>query len=99
MEIISNNKPRFIIYGFELADKEKEQFDYLEDIDQCSFFRYKGNLYDMGEFMRIDKSTAPHPQRKGWEDWDGYSSDSYFSGILVQYASDYESVIVGRYYS
>lgn len=99
MEIITNNKPRHIIYGFELSNKEKEQFDYLDDVDQCSFFRYKGDIYDLGEFMRIDKVISPHPQRPGWEEWDGYSSDSYFSGTLVRYASDYESVIVGRYYS
>ena len=54
MEIITNNQPCFIIYGFELSDKEKEQFDYLDNIDECSFFRYKGELYDLGEFMRVD---------------------------------------------
>lgn len=99
MEIITNNKSRHIIYGFELSEKEKEQFDYLDNIDECSFFRYKEEIYDLGEFIRINKVTAPHPQRTGWENWHGYSSDSYFSGILVRYTSDYESVIVGRYYS
>ena len=99
MQIITNNKPRHIIYGFELSDKEKEQFDYLNDIDECKFFRYKGEIYDLGEFMQIDQSIAPHPQRSGWENWQGYSSDSYFSGVLVRYTSDYESIIVGRYYS
>lgn len=99
MQIITNNKPRHIIYGFELSNKEKEQFDYLDNIEECSFFRYKGEIYDLGEFMRIDKAVAPHPQRPEWEDWDGYSSDSYFSGVLVRYTSDYEAVIVGRYYS
>lgn len=99
MEIITNNKPRHIIYGFELSNKEKEQFDYLDNIDECSFFRYKGEIYDLKEFMRIDRALAPHPQQKGWESWQGYSSDSCFSGVLVRYTSDYESVIVGRYYS
>lgn len=99
MKIITNNKPRFIIYGFELSDKEKEQFDYLDNIDECSFFRYKGEIYDLGEFMRIDQSIAPHAQRPGWENWQGYSSDSFFSGVLVRYTSDHESVIVGRYFS
>ena len=99
MKIITNNKQRSIIYGFELSDKEKEQFDYLDDIDECSFFRYKGDIYDMGEFIRIDQSIVPHPQRSAWENWHGYSSDSFFSGVLVRYAGDYESVIVGRYYS
>lgn len=99
MKIITNNKPRHIIYGFELSDKEKEQFDYLDNIDECSFFRYKGEIYGLGEFMRIDKVIAPHPQRPGWENWQGYSSDSYFSGVLVRYTSDNESVIVGCYFS
>lgn len=99
MQIITNNKPRHIIYGFELSDKEKEQFDYLDNIDECSFFRYKGEIYNLGEFMRIDKVIAPHPQRPGWENWQGYSSDSYFSGVLVRYTSDNESVIVGCYFS
>lgn len=98
MKIITNNKPRHIIYGFELSNKEKEQFDYLDNIDECSFFRYKGEIYDMGEFMRIARGQAPHPLRPGWERWHGYSSDSYSSGVLVRYTSDYESVIVGRYY-
>lgn len=92
--IITNNKPRFIIYGFELTQKEKEEFDYYtnEELDDQTFFRYKGNIYCMDEFMRIENN----PSLKGW---DGYCSDSYFSGILVKIVENEETVIVGRYYS
>lgn len=102
-----NNVPRNVIYWHELSETEKKEFDYLvtENDDNAehgpmnTFFRYKGNVYDLHEFMRIDKAIAPHCQRPGWEKFDGYSSDSFFSGILVRYANDHESVIVGQYFS
>jgi hypothetical protein len=34
------------------------------------------------------------PTRQGW---DGYRSDSYFSGIVVRYVDDGERVIAGLY--
>lgn len=93
MEIRTNNRPRHIICGFELSDKEKQGFEYLAaDLDTASFFRYKGQVYDLGEFMRIGENSP-------LSGWHGYASDSYFSGIVVKYCNDYESVIVGRYFS
>ena len=91
MQIITNNIPRQLIYGYELTDKEKSNFDYLDDIDSHNFIKYKGFIYDVGEFM----STYNMDSLK---DWDGYSSDSYFSGVLIKIIdSDY--VLMARYYS
>ena len=90
MKIITNNQPRLLLYGYELTDKERQDFDYLEDIDSHSFLKYKGAIYDAGEFMIVDNDYL--------KDWDGYSSDSYFSGILIKYI-DSDHVIVARYYS
>lgn len=102
MKIVTNNQSRDILSWWELTPKEQKEFDYLDEGDG-SFFRYKGLVFDLGEFMRIDKSTAPpgrwRPLREGWEKWDGYASDSYFSGVLVRYSSDYDSVIVGSYFA
>ena len=100
MEIITNNKPRQLTYGYELSEREKVEFDYInpDDFDSHDFIRYKGNVYDPDEFMRIDKCIAPHPQREGWENWDGYMSDTFFSGILVKYVDSY-SVIMATYYA
>lgn len=91
MEIITNNKPRFLIYGFELTDKEKSEFDYLDDIETNSFFRYKKQVYNLGEFMRIENIPE-------FEKWHSYHSDSFFSGVLIKLIDD-ESILVGRYYS
>ena len=101
MTIRTNNRERPILCAYELTPAELKEFDYLPtDSDgdpEGSFFRYKGNVYDLGEFMRIERAVAPHRQREGWERFDGYATDSYFSGVLVRYSSDFEAVIVARY--
>lgn len=91
IKIMTNNKPRQLIYGYELTDKQKQDFDYIEDIDSHYFVKYKNNIYDLSEFMRVENNDS----LKGW---DGYSSDSYFSGTLVRYI-DSDTVIMGRYCS
>jgi len=95
IEIKTNWIPRHIIYGFELNKKERAEFDYYGDdeVVNQSFFRYKGQVYDIGEFMRVPP-TLPDPMQV----WDGYSSDSYFSGVVVKYDDDLESIIVGSYF-
>lgn len=103
MTIKTNNVPRDVLQWFDLtvAERDSGDFDYLDTVDaqaSAAFFRHRGNVYDLGEFSRIDQTVAPHPQRQGWEDWDGYRSDSYFSGILVKYVQDFERVIVATYY-
>ena len=90
IKIITNNKPRQLIYGYELTDKQKQDFDYITDIDSHDFVKYKNNIYDLSEFMSIESIDS----LKGWH---GYSSDSYFSGTLVKYI-DNDTVIMGWYY-
>lgn len=100
MKVTTNYHPRDILEGYELTEKEREEFDYLDwdkierGEDSASFFRYKGELYDLGEFMGVHSqlNLALFPQ-----EWDGYQSDTYFSGTLVKYCNDNESVIVGRF--
>lgn len=91
IKIMTNNKPRQLIYGYELSDKQKQDFDYIEDIDNHDFVKYKNNIYDLSEFMRVENNDS-------LKDWHGYSSDSYFSGTLVRYI-DSDTVIMGWYYS
>ena len=64
-----------------------------EAIEGC--FTYKGNVYFLSEFLRIDKN-APSWLRQ----FDGYLSDSFFSGVVVKYPADeYEDGIrVYTYY-
>lgn len=91
MKVVTNNQPRDVLYWHELSEKERADFDYLDSEDQqsqASFFRYRGEVYDLGEFM----GGAEKP-------WHGVHTDSYFSAILVRYVDDNERVIVARAYS
>jgi len=94
MEIKTNHKPRPIVYGWELTEKERAEFDYLDDINEGSFFRYKGHVYDLGEFMRTEQGGGL--ELLGWQ---GISTDSYFSGTIVRLSHDGESITVARIYS
>ena len=105
--IITNNVPRDIVESWELTPAERAEFDYLDwdklaaGEDSRSFFRYRGEIYDLGDF---GEGTFPYDRR--WS----YQSDSFFSGVLVRCAPnpddptnpdsiDDERVICGRYYS
>ena len=92
MKIITNNHWHNFLYGYELTDKEKREFDYLDDIDFADFIRYRGCLYDPGEFMRVDHIPE-------FEQWQGYQSDSYFSGVLLRYSRDCEQYQIATYIS
>ncbi len=91
MKTKTNNQPRDILSWYDLTPAERKEFDYLEE-GEGSFFRYKGWVYYLGEFMRLDHTDIPG-------DWHGCASDSYFSGVLVRCTSDCEQVIVGQYFS
>ena len=92
IKIMTNNKPRQTICGYQLTDKQKQDFDYIEDIDNHDFVIYKNNVIDINEFMRIDEDS------KHFRGWHGYSSDSYFSGTLIKYCEDTDYIIMGWYY-
>src|SRR5262245_31429871 len=100
MDITTNNVPRDILEAYDLTADERADFDYLDwraleaGEDSASFFRYRGQVYDLGEFMRWDNPSSP--TRAGW---DGYRSDSFFSGLVVRYCDDHERIVVGRYCS
>lgn len=104
MKITTNHNRRRILDSWELTLKEAEQFDYLdwdklrEGTDSASFFRFKGEVYNLGDFVRTYES-GQYDEKNQTHQWDGYMSDSYFSGMLVKYAKldDDDMIIVGVY--
>ncbi|MBA2708269.1 MAG: hypothetical protein H0U59_10760 [Gemmatimonadaceae bacterium] len=100
--IITNSVPRYILDAYELTVEERAEFDYLDwqaierGEDSSSFFRYKGEIYDLGDIPAVDR--RPNGD-SAFQQWDGVAFDSFFSGILVRYVDDFERVIVGRFYS
>ena len=101
VKVITNNRPRPVIEAWELSPEERQEFDYLDwpaivaGNDTASFFRYRGNVYDLGEFSADYGITRGAGLPDHLVKWDGYLSDSFFSAIVVRYVDDGESVIVG----
>ena len=97
MKIKTNHKFRDLLSHWDLTPKELEEFDYIEAMRESGvnrFFRYRGCVYDAGEFTVVEKGGEL--KAAGWH---AYLSDSYFSGILIRYSGDFESVKVGAYFS
>ena len=97
LTVKTNNVPREATMGMyfwgSLRQELLSQFDYLsvDDFLSTEFFKYKGYWYAVTDFMRFD-SNSPFDRK-----WDGYASDSYFSGVLMKYCYD-GTVIVGTYF-
>ena len=100
--VITNNVPRDILDAWELTPAERERFDYLDwaaiedGRDSAQFFRYAGDLYDLGEFSADFGITRGTGLPEHLSRWDGYLSESAFSAIVVRHANNHESVVVGR---
>jgi len=101
MKIITNNQYRDLINGYQLSDTEKQDFDYIDDdeIGGHCFFKYKGFIYDPSEFMPTPHNEPARQELNELSAWDGYQSDSYFSGIVIKFDADYEQVKIGTYFS
>lgn len=109
LTIETNNHKYEIIHGFELSEKERQEFDYYssDELDSADFVRYKGNIYDLNEFMGLENNTELSQNGK----WNGYFGETYFSGVLIQLPyieeidpiygkiKNYDYVRIGSYYS
>lgn len=101
MKITTNNVPRPLIDAYELTAAERLEFDYLDwtaidhGLDSATFFRYKGELHDLGEFSTDYGITHGSGLPSTLTDWDGYRSDSAFSALVVRLTEDNESIVVG----
>lgn len=105
IKITTNNVPRDIVEAYQLTEKERKEFDYLDwsaierGEDSASFVRYRGVLYSLSDFVRIvprSGSVGPmgftHPVDDASElsKWDGILTESFFSGIVLRcYRDEY----------
>ena len=108
LTIKTNNQPRETFSGLcaelYIGDAEtaklRQQFDYLTDteFEDAEFVSYKGYYYSLGDFMYIPSEHQLLVFRDNFQGWHGYSSDSFFSGVLIKIL-DNNDVIMGRYCS
>ncbi len=99
LNITTNNAPRDLLCLWDFTETEQRRirsdFDWMDSGDlegSCGFFRYRSSVYHLSDFLRVDGAAE-------LQGWDGYSSDSYFSGVLIRLQDDGDSVVVGRYCS
>jgi hypothetical protein len=89
--IKTNNVPRQLFNWYELSNKKRNEFSYVdkEDCSSNSFFRYKGQLYYLGNFMRVGTLDG----------WEGAEFFTMHSGVCVRFTEGYEKVVVGSFCS
>ena len=96
MELKTNNHWRTFVYANEVPEEIlKDQFSYLDSDVYDEFFNYRGVWYHLSDFMRIERHSAcPFP-----DGWEGYYSDSFFSGVLIRCSPDGEAYQIATYIS
>lgn len=101
LTIITNRQPRELVSLNDIPRRFHSDFDHLDGEEKYTprLVKYKRIYYDVGEFVRTPQDEAPRQNLNQLSAWDGYQSDSYFSGVVIKWCDDYERVIVGRYYS
>ncbi len=86
--IKTNGKKYPLLSFYDLPKKQKDWFDWANDSEL--FFKYKNHYYALSEFMKCE-----HEQFKNWN---GYKSESFFSGVLFKFTDDTDYIIVASYY-
>lgn len=94
-KVTTNYHHRPVVEAYELTPEERKEFDYLgwdaieRGNESRSFVRYKGELIDLGDVLRAEGAIA----QLGW---DGFNSDTFWSGIAIRYVDNNEAVVVAR---
>jgi hypothetical protein len=99
MNIITNRIPRPLQCLYDLPPAAAKDFGYLGQAEACEprLVQYKGVWYDVLDSMTLPRCRGSlTATRHAFAGWDGYISDSFFSGVLFRFA-DEDHVIVGRY--
>lgn len=92
VNVVTNWHPRPILSDFDLTAAERADLDYVDwdaverGEDSWSGFRYRGSLYDLGQFERSTGTIA--------SDWDGWQTQSAFDAVAVKYVSLYDDMLV-----
>lgn len=93
------NIERCELFSFQqLTEEEKKDFDYVTEEEYCDdrFFRYGDCVYDTDEFMSCKRFFS----REEISKWDGYSSDTFFSGVVVRFDKEEDGyVFAGTYFA
>ena len=114
LTIVTNNVPRDVVYGYQMSHKVlKEEFDIetegmnddeISDLCSMQFVKFRGVWYNLQDFITTSPGPWNHGLPEEFMQWDGYASDSFFSGTLLKYVKDddimdFDRVVMATYYS
>ena len=93
LDIYGNN--HWIELDYQVPEWNNDKPD--ADVEAC--FKYKGNLYFLSEIMAVNNPIY-NPNPPEWmKGFDGYMSDSFFSGILIKLSDEGDMVKVYTFLS
>ena len=77
LKIKCNNIARPTLHWWDLSEAEREWFDYVTEPDEFNRFRYRGEVYDLGEFEAATGDIFSLG-------FDGWQTESAFSAVVVK---------------
>lgn len=93
LNIKSNGRYREILYWNDLTPEEQTEYTYYKnDQEDFSGFRYKGQVYELADFIRT--TEGEHLNNSGWH---GIHGITLFSALLVKLSDCGDFVKVGSY--
>jgi len=82
----------YIEIDYKIPEWEKDKPEDEQEFEAC--FEHEGNTYFLSEIMRVEKNAPEWMQ-----EFSGYSSQTYFSGIMVKMSDCGDGVKVYTYTS
>lgn len=91
--VYTNNHERQFLYGHQVPESILSDYSHLDESEKDDgWIHYRAAWYHVSDFMRVE-SHAP-----GWlREWDGYTNDSFFSGVVIKLASDMGTYRIGTF--
>jgi hypothetical protein len=100
-KIITDHKWKQFKYGYEVPKSiYNNDYDYLDDCDKTDgWIKYRNSWYHISDFMSCHNQI--HSPNNPWLKfgYDGYLSDSYFSGVLIKLSDDNEGYQIATFIS
>jgi hypothetical protein len=77
-------------------------YDWPSECDnEDGWIRYKKTWYHVSDFVSLSNNmhTPKLPENHPFKKWDGYCSDSFFSGVLIKFSECEDMVKLATYIS
>jgi len=95
MRIITNNAERQFLTSFEVPVSVLADYDHLNVCDHTDgWIKYRNTYYHLSDFIGTSNGRNDCMWFAGWH---GYTSDSAFSGVVIQLSDDCETYRIATY--